>query len=69
MSLPEKKKALNPYLKYSSLAIQMTGTILIFAWVGRWADEYMHTEKPILTIVCLLIGTVGSMYMLIKQLS
>ena len=65
----EPSKQPNTFLKYSGLALQMMGTLLVFTWLGRLGDEYFNFKTPWLTIVAMLLGLVGVMYKLMKGFS
>lgn len=66
--LQKRKRQLDSYVKYSSLAFQMGGTIALFCWLGVKLDEWQKTETPWYTIVFSLLGVGGSLYMVLKQL-
>ncbi len=57
----------NHFLKYSGLALQMIGTLLLFTWIGRKGDSYFKFKTPWLTIGAILVGLTGIMYKLIKD--
>jgi ATP synthase protein I len=61
------KKQLNNYLKYSGLAFQMIGAILVTAWLGSFIDKKVGNEKPLWTLTLMLLGVITSMYLLIKS--
>jgi F0F1-type ATP synthase assembly protein I len=63
-----EKKTLNPYLKYSGIGIQMAATIILFALIGRQLDMYINTQKPYLTLLFTLSGTIISIISFIRQL-
>ncbi len=65
---PQKSNP-NPYLKYSSLGVEMVATFLLCAWLGRQADAYFQTSRPWATIALLLLAVVASMTLLIKQIN
>jgi preprotein translocase subunit Sss1 len=72
--LPEKNKKpqskpLHDYIRYSGLGIQMLATIGIFLWIGMQIDRKLSWEFPVFTIIFVLIGIVGSIISLIKNLS
>ncbi|WP_157630063.1 AtpZ/AtpI family protein [Thermonema rossianum] len=72
MSKNEKKprsKPLHDYMRYSGLGIQMLATIGIFLWIGMQIDRKLSWEFPVFTIIFVLIGIVGSIISLIKNLS
>jgi Putative F0F1-ATPase subunit Ca2+/Mg2+ transporter len=55
---------MNPYLKYSSLAMQMFATIGIAAWLGHKADLYFGFKFPVFLLSLVLISFGGIMYKL-----
>ncbi|MDX2191543.1 MAG: AtpZ/AtpI family protein [Bacteroidota bacterium] len=69
MSQPEPKEQLNKYIKFGSAGAQMGVTILIMAYLGNLFDNYLKTDKPYFTLFFLLIGTIASIYLLIKQVN
>ena len=68
MSEIQEKNQLNPFLKYSGIAIQMAATIGIFTYGGYWLDGHYNNQKPIITLILMLLGTMISIYTLIRQL-
>lgn len=62
-SEPEKQKQLNPFLKYSALAIQMAGAIGFAAWVGYRLDQKWGTTPAVLLIL-VLVTFAGLIYKL-----
>lgn len=61
------KKTPNSFIKYSSLAFQMLGVLLVFTLLGKKADEYLKFKTPWITILFVLIALAGVMYKLIKD--
>lgn len=64
---PEQKKPekrgrddVKPYVKYSGMAFQMIGALVLAALAGRWLDGYAGNEKPWFTIVLLLAAVIGT---------
>tara|TARA_B100000809_G_scaffold80694_1_gene78960 strand:- start:3678 stop:3902 length:225 start_codon:yes stop_codon:yes gene_type:complete len=66
--LQKSKNQLDSYLKYSSLAFQMGGTIAFFSWLGLKLDEWQNTQQPYYTVVFSLLGVFLSLYLVIKGL-
>lgn len=69
---PENEKkdgGVKPYLKYSGLAFQMIGVMVLAAWAGIKLDEYFATQNPWFTIGLLLIAVVASMVLVIVSLN
>ncbi|WP_031525684.1 AtpZ/AtpI family protein [Dyadobacter crusticola] len=61
------KSQSSKFLKYSGLATQMLGTILLFTWGGYKLDEYQQNKVPVWTLVLSLTSIAGSLYMLIRS--
>lgn len=66
---PDKRKKLNAYLKYSGMAIQFFAVIAIGAWIGQKLDAYLQTNKPWMTIFCILFFSGGYFYKLYRDLT
>ena len=66
--LKKQKKQLDNYIKYSSLAFQMGGTIALFCWLGVTLDDHFKTQTAWYTIVFSLGGVLISLYVVLKQL-
>ncbi len=64
----KKTSKSSSFLKYSGIALQMAATIALMAWIGHTIDRYVENPKPYYTLLFLLIGTMGSIFSLIKQL-
>lgn len=58
----KQKSQLNSYIKYSSLAIQITVIIFIAYYLGDFLDFTMRKEKKIFTIIFSLASIFGSLY-------
>ena len=67
-NLQKQKKSNSQFLKFSGLATQMLGTILLFTFAGLKADEWMQTKIPVWTIILSLTGIGSSLYLLIRNL-
>jgi ATP synthase protein I len=57
-----------PGMRYAGLGVQMAASLLLFVWVGQWADRKLGTGG-ILTVVAAFLGFGGTMYWLIRSLS
>ncbi|NVK29069.1 MAG: AtpZ/AtpI family protein [Flavobacteriia bacterium] len=62
------KKPLNPYMRFSSMGIQMGVTIAICVYGGVKLDE-LWDLKPILTISLSLFGVFAGLYLVYKEVS
>ena len=59
----------NIYIRFSSMGIQMGATIFLFTWLGVYLDDYFKNKTPWLTIVLSLIGVIGSLVLVIREVS
>ncbi len=66
---PKGNDSFKPYLKYSGLAFQMIGAMVLAAWAGSTLDETMGNENPWMTIVLLVVAVVASMVLTIISLT
>jgi positive regulator of sigma E activity len=55
-------------MRYAGLGVQLAVTLLVFVFVGHWADRKLGTNG-ILTMVAAFVGFGGSMYWLIRTLN
>lgn len=65
----EKGDPLKPYLKYSGLAFQMIGAMLLALWGGSKLDKATGNTQPIWTVVLLLVAVVASIYIVIVSVT
>lgn len=68
MKREPKTKSVNNFLRFSGLGMQMGITIAIFAAIGHWLDQKMQTNQPYWTAGLALVGVLGSIISLIRQL-
>jgi hypothetical protein len=54
-------------MKYAGLGVQLAASLLIFVWVGQWADRHFGTGG-LLTVIFAFAGFGGTMYWLIRSL-
>lgn len=62
------QKQLNKYVRYSSLAFQMLGIILIGVFGGMKLDQIIRWDFPVFTVVLSILGVFGSMFFAVKDL-
>lgn len=60
------KNNLNNYAKYSGLAFEMLGIIVLGVWGGIKLDACLNT-KPLLTIVLSLGAVAAAMYLVVVK--
>lgn len=63
------KKQLNNYLKFSTMAFQMVAIIGVLTYLGVWLDDKYPNEYSMFTIIFSLLGVVGAIYIIIKQVT
>lgn len=61
------KKQIKPYVRFTSAAFQMAGTIVATAFLGVWLDKKFNPGGNMWTLICTLTGVVVSMYIIIKE--
>jgi hypothetical protein len=59
----------NAYLKYSGLAFQLAAVVLAGIFLGRWLDRKFMLEKPLFTMLLVIIFFSGFMFKLYKELT
>ena len=64
-----QRKNVRAYLKYSGLAFQMAGVVIISLFLGKWTDKFFGLQKPLFTIILVLLFFSAFMYKLYKELS
>lgn len=55
-------------MRYAGLGVQLAISLVVFVFVGRWADQKLGTGG-ILTVVAAFLGFGGTMYLLIRSLN
>jgi F0F1-type ATP synthase assembly protein I len=56
----KRQDNIRPYVKYSGMAFQMIGALVLAAFAGMKLDDYTGNEKPWFTIALLLIAVVAT---------
>lgn len=62
-------KTPSKFLRFSGMATQMLGTILIFTYGGYRLDQWQMNKTPVWTLVLSLTSIAASLYMLIRSIS
>jgi F0F1-type ATP synthase assembly protein I len=62
-----RNKGLNDFAKYSGMAFQMFGIILLTTWGGIKLDKLSGNETPVFTIILSLLGVFAAIYTVIKD--
>ncbi len=67
MNLDKKKRLIDSYAKYSSIAFQMLAIILLGVFAGFKLDQWLHS-KPVFTIILSFGSVILSIYYVTKDL-
>jgi len=62
-----QNKGIRDFAKYSGLAFQMLGIILVTVWGGIKLDKLTGWHTPVFTIVLSLLGVFAAIYIAIKD--
>ncbi|GAA4233872.1 hypothetical protein GCM10022291_11990 [Postechiella marina] len=62
-----QKKQLNPFIRFSSIAIQMGATIYLGSKLGEWLDVKFNNTNQLYYKIVTLIAVFIAMYAVIKQ--
>jgi F0F1-type ATP synthase assembly protein I len=72
--LQKKKNPKNPsskgirdFARYSGMAFQMIGIILLTTWGGVKLDELLKFETPVFTIILSLFGVFAALYSVLRD--
>jgi ATP synthase protein I len=60
-------KGIKDFARYSGLAFQMAGIILISVWGGIKLDKLAGFENPVFTIILSLLGVFAAIYIAVKD--
>jgi F0F1-type ATP synthase assembly protein I len=64
---PSRNKGANDFARYTGLAFQMLGIILVTVWGGKKLDTLTGWETPVFTIVLSLLGVFAAIYTAVKD--
>jgi F0F1-type ATP synthase assembly protein I len=63
----QRNKGIKDFARYSGLAFQMIGIILVTTWGGIKLDKLLGFEKPVFTIILSLLGVFAAIYTAVKD--
>lgn len=64
----KRKSAIRFVAKYSGMGVQLFGSCLLGALVGRWLDEKYHMERPLFAVFLTVLFLFAALYSIYKQL-
>ena len=62
-------KKVSPFIRFTTLGIQMGVVIAFFTWLGIFLDEKFKLKTPWWTIILSLFGVCSSLYLVIKEVT
>lgn len=62
-----QNKGIKDFARYSGLAFQMIGIILVTVWGGVKLDKLTGWQTPVFTIVLSLLGVFAAIYSAVKD--
>ncbi len=62
-----QSKGIKDFARYSGLAFQMGGIILVTVWGGIKLDKVFGFETPVFTIILSLLGVFAAIYTAVKD--
>ena len=62
----ELRKGSRNWMKYSGMAFQMIGVILVFVFGGIYLDDWLGTD-PWATVVLSLLGVTAGLYVSLRD--
>lgn len=62
-----RNKGIRDFGKYSAIAFQMVGIILVTTWGGMKLDKLTGFSKPVFTIILSLLGVFAAIYTAVKD--
>jgi ATP synthase protein I len=60
-------KGIRDFARYSGMAFQMIGIILVSTWGGTKLDKLTGFETPVFTIILSLLGVFAAIYTAVKD--
>lgn len=67
MRIPDPKNNLEPFARYSGMAVQMMAIIVLGVFGGYKLDIWLET-RPILTVILSLLSVVTAIYLVTRDL-
>jgi F0F1-type ATP synthase assembly protein I len=62
-----ENKGIRDFARYSGIAFQMIGIILVTTWGGIKLDKLSGFDKPVFTIILSLLGVFAAIYTAVKD--
>ena len=62
-----RNKGIRDFARYSGMAFQMLGIILVTTWGGIKLDELLELKTPVFTIILSLLGVFAALYTVLRD--
>ena len=63
----EQGNKIRGFARYTGMAFQMVGIILVTTWGGTKLDEFAEFKTPVFTIILSLFGVFAAIYVIVKD--
>ena len=63
----QENKGIHDFARYSGMAFQMAGIILVAVWGGTKLDKLAGFQTPVFTIILSLLGVFAAIYTAVKD--
>ena len=64
-----QNKGLKNFARYSGMAFQMLGIILVTTWGGVKLDKLTGWKTPVFTVILSLFGVLAAMFVVIRDVT
>jgi ATP synthase protein I len=65
---PDKRQSLNALARYSGMAFQIAGAVVICLFLGKWLDSKFPMNFPVFTTILTILGVFLGVYFVIRDL-
>lgn len=69
MEQEDKRKQLKTYARYSGMAAEMFGLLIVMVIIGKKLDAWMENQKAYMTALLVFVGSAGYLYKLYLELT
>lgn len=64
----QKLNKAGTFYRYTTMAMQMMLTMLVFVFAGYYTDKWLKLEFPVFTLILTLAGVAGALYNAVRSL-
>ena len=55
-------------LRFTGIASQMVGALVLGIWVGKELDRYFGNDKPFATLIAMFVALIAAFWIILKDL-